>query len=152
MSVSYSPVLWNKQKKIYDRFILLFITTYLVLFTSLNILFRPNISIETLIIRAFGSLAIVLLHSILSIGPLSRLNRKFLVILYNRRHLGVIMFLTALIHGAFSIIQFHSLGNLNSFISLFISNMRYDSFISFSFSNFRIFCFAYFFAYGCHES
>jgi len=34
-----------------------------------------------------------LLHIILSIGPLCRLDSRFLPLLYNRRHLGVTMFL-----------------------------------------------------------
>ena len=62
-------------------------------------------------IRAFGWLAIFLLHVVLVIGPLSRINRNFLIVLYNRRHLGVTMFLVGLVHGIFSILQFHSLGN-----------------------------------------
>jgi nitrite reductase/ring-hydroxylating ferredoxin subunit/DMSO/TMAO reductase YedYZ heme-binding membrane subunit len=74
-----------------------------------------------------------MLHIILIIGPLSRLNNKFLPILYNRRHLGVSMFIAAFIHGGFSLFQFHALGNENPFYSLFTSNMEYDSLTNFPF-------------------
>ena len=58
---------------------------------------------EVLAIRALGACAIVLLHVILCIGPLARLNPRFLLILYNRRHLGVMTFFVALAHGLLSI-------------------------------------------------
>ena len=67
---------------------------------------------------ALGTAALLLLHVILCIGPLCRLDRRFLPLLYNRRHLGVTMFLLALAHGTFSIFQFHALGNLNPLVSL----------------------------------
>ena len=36
--------------------------------------------------RAFGACAFVMLTVILAIGPLARLDRRFLPLLYNRRH------------------------------------------------------------------
>ncbi|MCL3780606.1 (2Fe-2S)-binding protein [Prolixibacteraceae bacterium JC049] len=133
MSLSYKMILWNKQKKVYDIILFVLMMLYIVLFSSVTFVINPNTTIETLIIRAFGTLAILMLHIILAIGPLSRLNSKFLVLLYNRRHLGVSMFLAAFIHGAFSLIQFHSLGNTNVFYSLFTSNLDYFSLIDFPF-------------------
>lgn len=133
MAVNYQPVLWNRQKKRYDRLMVLLMVAYLVLFAGLTLATHSNTSLETLIIRAFGSLAIVMLHVILSIGPLARLNKQFLPLLYNRRHLGVSMFLVAAVHGVFSIIQFHTLGNVNPIVSLFTSNMDYNSLVNFPF-------------------
>lgn len=133
MGLDYQLVLWNKHKKTYDKIIVLSILLYIILFSVTTIVFNSETSIETLIIRAFGSLAIVMLHIILAIGPLSRLNSKFLPILYNRRHLGVSMFVAALIHGGFSIFQFHALGNVSPFYSLFTSNMDYNSLTNFPF-------------------
>jgi methionine sulfoxide reductase heme-binding subunit len=133
MSANYQPVLWNRQKKIYDGVIASGIVLYLLMFIGLNAVFYPEITAETLIIRAFGALAFLLLHIILAIGPLSRLNKKFLVLLYNRRHLGVTMFVMAAIHGIFSILQFHSGGDTNPLLSVFVSNTHYDSFIEFPF-------------------
>ncbi len=74
-----------------------------------------------------------MLHIILSIGPLCRINRQFLPLLYNRRHLGVTMFLVALTHGIFNIIQFHALGNVDPLPSLFTSNIHYGSLADFPF-------------------
>ena len=133
MSASYKGILWNRQKRIYDAVLWGMILLYLILFTFLNFRFDSKITPETLIIRATGTLALLLLHVILSIGPLSRIDKRFMVLLYNRRHLGVSMFLIALIHGTFSIAQFHSLGNVNPFVSLFTSNIHYTSFINFPF-------------------
>ena len=74
-----------------------------------------------------------MLHLILVIGPLTRLNTRFLPLLYNRRHLGVAMFLAALIHGVFAIIQNHALGTVNPIYSIFTSNMDYSSLTNFPF-------------------
>lgn len=133
MGLDYQLVLWNKNKKTYDKIIVLSMVLYLFLFASITLVFNAQTSIETLIIRAFGSLAILMLHVILVIGPLCRLNTKFLPILYNRRHLGVSMFFAALIHGGFSMFQFHALGNTNPIYSLFTSNLDYNSLTNFPF-------------------
>ncbi len=133
MAVGYQLVQWNPQKKSYDKVMIYLMVLYLVLFVLFQLLFSPDITIETLIIRATGTLAFLMLHVILCIGPLSRLNDKFLPLLYNRRHLGVSMFLIALIHGIFNLIQFHALGNVNPLLSLFTSNLHYNSLINFPF-------------------
>ncbi len=133
MSSNYEAVLWNKQKKQYDKLIVLFIVIYLVVFSGITIITNPDTSYATMLIRAFGSLAIVMLHVILWIGPLARLNSKFLPLLYNRRHLGVSMFLMTLVHAVIAIIQFHALGNVNPIASIFTSNMDYTSLTNFPF-------------------
>ena len=133
MSVAYQAVGWNRQKKIYDRTMLIGMVGYLVIFIAVTLATHPQITAETLIIRGFGTLALVLLHIILSIGPLARLNPRFLPLLYNRRHLGVAMFVTALVHGLFSIIQFHVLGNLNPLVNVWVGNSSYNSLSQFPF-------------------
>ena len=120
MGLDYQMVLWNKYKKTYDKTIVIGMLFYLIAFATVALIFNTETSIETLIIRAFGSLAIIMLHIVLVIGPLCRLNNRFLPILFNRRHLGVSMFIAALIHGGFSIFQFHALGNTNPIYSIFI--------------------------------
>ncbi|MFT3678911.1 MAG: ferric reductase-like transmembrane domain-containing protein [Ferruginibacter sp.] len=133
MSVGYAAVGWNRQKKIYDWLIAGFCIVYLAVFTGITISLNPDYTFETLLIRSTSTLAVLLLHVILSIGPLTRLNKKFLPLLYNRRHLGVTMFCIAAVHGAFSIMQFHALGNVNPFISLFTSNTKFSSLSGFPF-------------------
>jgi sulfoxide reductase heme-binding subunit YedZ len=145
MSVSYSAVGWNRQKKIYDWLIFAFCIGYLTIFTSLNLLFNEQVTFETLLIRSTSTLAVLLLHVILAIGPLCRLNKKFLPLLYNRRHLGVTMFCIALVHGSFSIFQFHALGNVNPFSSLFTSNTQFNSIPQFPFQVLGFFALVIFF-------
>lgn len=139
MSLNYAPVLWNQQKKRYDRIMLGLMLLYLGLFIGFHLLFHPDTSIETLIIRATATLATLMLHVILTIGPLSRLDVRFLPLLYNRRHLGVSMFLVALIHGVFCIIQFHTLGDTNPLVSVFTSNLHYNSLALFPFQSLGFF-------------
>lgn len=133
MAIDYKLIIWNPFKKQYDKIIVLGMLLFIIIFAVITFLFNSETSIETLIIRSFGSLALIMLHIILAIGPLSRLNDKFLPILYNRRHLGVSMFIVALVHGGFSIIQFHTLGDVNPIYSIFTSNMDYNSITNFPF-------------------
>jgi sulfoxide reductase heme-binding subunit YedZ len=79
------------------------------------------------LIRALAAAAFTLLNVILCIGPLARLNPRFLPLLYNRRHLGVMMFTLALAHGVFSIVQLHSAGTLNPLVSLLVGNARHTT-------------------------
>ena len=99
MSAGYRAVLWNRQKRIYDAVLAGGIALYCGTFIGVGAILHPNATAETLIIRALGTCAFLLLHIILCIGPLARLDRRFLPMLYNRRHLGVTMFLLALGHG-----------------------------------------------------
>ena len=133
MSTAYAAVGWNRQKKIYDSFIALFCISYLVLFCGLTLVFNSEVTFETLLIRSTSTLALLLLHVILSIGPLTRLNKKFLPFLYNRRHLGVTMFCMAAVHGIFSIFQFHGLGNVNPVVSVLTSNTNFGNLPAFPF-------------------
>ena len=114
MSTTYRPVAWNPQKRRYDLVAACLIGGFLVVALALQAVLRPELTIETLLIRALGAAAFTLLHVILCIGPLARLDRRFLPLLYNRRHLGVMMFTLALGHGVFSIVQFHAVRHAQS--------------------------------------
>jgi methionine sulfoxide reductase heme-binding subunit len=127
MSTTYRTVAWNPQKRRYDVVAGGLLLAFLVLFLSVQATLRPELTIETLLIRAVGAAAFTLVHVILCIGPLARLDRRFLPLLYNRRHLGVMMFTLALAHGVFSTIQFHSAGTLNPLVSVLVSNSRYTT-------------------------
>lgn len=122
MSVSYQAVQWNRQKKIYDWLLIFGIVLYMAVFVGLTLLFFPHIMIEIMLMRAFGTAAIILLHIILCIGPLARLNRNFLPILYNRRHMGVTMFILALAHSVLAMITYHVGSDLIPLVSVFVSD------------------------------
>lgn len=133
MSVSYQAVGWNRQKKIYDLTLVGGIVIYLAAFVAGSLALQPEITIESALIRGFGTGALLLLHVILSIGPLCRLDRRWLPLLYNRRHLGIAMFVLALAHGGFATVQFHVLGTLNPLVNVLVGNSRYDSLGEFPF-------------------
>lgn len=133
MSVQYIPVIWNPFKTKYDLIFVAFVILYLTGFISLSMYLYPQLIIDTIIIRSFGTLAIIILHVILAIGPLSRINKSFLPILYNRRHLGVSMFLIVSVHAVYSIIFFHGFGINNPLYSLFTANTHYESLTFFPF-------------------
>lgn len=133
MGHQYVAIGWNRQKKLYDLYILLFAGLYLLGFNFISQQISPDITFETLFIRSTGSLAILLLHVILCIGPLCRLFPKLLPLLYNRRHLGVSMALLATAHGVFSIIQFHTQGDTAPLTSLLTSNTNFTDFGQFPF-------------------
>jgi nitrite reductase/ring-hydroxylating ferredoxin subunit/DMSO/TMAO reductase YedYZ heme-binding membrane subunit len=139
MSLQYQAIGWNRQKKIYDSILAAGVVLYLAIFVGAGALLYPTATAETLLIRGFGTLALLLLHVILCIGPLCRLDKRFLPLLYNRRHLGVTMFLMATVHGVFSIVQFHALGNVSPLVSLFISNTRFGSLAQFPFQSLGFF-------------
>ncbi len=108
MSAGYRAISWNRQKRLYDGVLAAGIAGYLALFVALELAVHPDATIETTLIRALGTAAFLLLHVMLAIGPLCRLDRRFLPLLYNRRHLGVTMFLLGLAHGGFALLQFHA--------------------------------------------
>jgi sulfoxide reductase heme-binding subunit YedZ len=118
VSVTYRAVGWNTNKRRYDVVAMAAVVTYLLVFCALHAWHQPAVTIETLLIRALGSAALLLLHLILAIGPLARLDARVLPLLYNRRHLGVLMFLLAAGHGVFAIVQFHSGGTLHPIVSV----------------------------------
>ncbi|GAB5518693.1 MAG: hypothetical protein RhofKO_09440 [Rhodothermales bacterium] len=132
MGLSYHAVGWNRQKRRYDLALWLGIVVYLGAFIGMGAA-TSHATIETLLIRGLGSGAFVLLHLILAIGPLSRLSPRFMALLYNRRHMGVSMFLLALGHGIFATIQFHTLGTLNPLVSILAGNDMYASISAFPF-------------------
>ncbi len=159
MSVGYKAVQWNRQKIIYDLILLLTVVCYLWVFMTLTQQSGSDLDTHGVAIRAYGSAAFILLHVILSIGPLSRLSPKFLPLLFNRRHMGVTMFFLALAHvdgwkflklpwelwgakapkfpwdfnGALT--WYHDFGDLDPLVSLFVGNRHYGDFIQFPFES-----------------
>ncbi len=138
MSLKYKAVGWNRQKKIYDRVLLGGVAAYLLVFIAAGHVLHPQATAETLVIRGLGTAALLLLHVILSIGPLCRLDPRFLPLLYNRRHMGVTMFVLGLAHAGFALFQFHALGNVNPLVSVLASNTRVDSLSEFPFEWFGL--------------
>jgi nitrite reductase/ring-hydroxylating ferredoxin subunit/DMSO/TMAO reductase YedYZ heme-binding membrane subunit len=133
VSAGYVAVGWSPGKRRYDAVVWSASVLYLAVYLGVGFWQRPEATAETLLIRALGTLAIALLQVILAIGPLARLDRRFLPLLWNRRHLGVTMFSFALAHGALALFQFHALGDRNPLLSLLTSNTRWGSLAQFPF-------------------
>ena len=136
MSLGYVAVQWSGHKRVYDLVVAGAVVAYLAVFalvTSLLWSGEEAVSPPILAMRATGSCAIVMLHVILCIGPLARLDRRFLPVLYNRRHLGVMTFVVALIHGIIAVGFYHGFGALNPLVSLLGINAEYGSLTAFPF-------------------
>lgn len=138
MSHDYKMVTWTGFKKKFDRWMLLGIALYLVVFVGVSTVSQPQgesfAPIQTLI-RATGTLAFGLLTFILCIGPLARLSSRFKPLLYNRRHIGVTTFLIAFVHAGLVIMWYHSFSEMNPLVSVLVSNPLYDSISGFPFES-----------------
>ena len=130
MSHTLVAISWTPFKKRYDLVLVSAIVAYLVAFSGVGFALFPNITPEILLIRAFGTAALILLQFILVIGPAARLDRRWLPVLANRRHAGVSCFVLALIHGVLVILTYHAGGSLDPLVSVFVSDagMRASAF------------------------
>jgi nitrite reductase/ring-hydroxylating ferredoxin subunit/DMSO/TMAO reductase YedYZ heme-binding membrane subunit len=136
VSVKYAAVKWNRNKRVYDGLLAAGIALYLAMFFLVGKLaWRGDRALgdEVLLLRALGTCAYLLLHVVLCIGPLARFDRRFLPVLYNRRHLGVATFLVSLAHGALATGYYHGFGRLNPLVSLLSTNTQYGSLAAFPF-------------------
>lgn len=136
MSAGYKAITWSSHKRVYDAVAVGAALGFIGLFVGVSKLASsaPNaIGDEVLLLRATGACAIVLLHVILCIGPLSRLDKRWLPVLSNRRHLGVLTFLVALVHGVVATGYYHGFGEVPALVSLLTSNTNYTSLSAFPF-------------------
>ena len=138
MSVRYSGVQWNRFKLVYDAIALAAIAAFIVLFEAVlrrHLSGSQQLSEPVRHMRAFGSCAFLLLSLILSIGPLARLDRRFVPLLYNRRHLGVLMCTIGWLHAYHVLGFYHAYSNIPRFESL----LTYDTAITSASLPFQLF-------------
>ncbi len=134
MSVGYKAVLWNRQKLWYDALLVVAVVGYVSAYRWLAPIIDPHAESWNVRMRAYGSAAFILLHVILSIGPLARLDRRFLPLLYNRRHMGVTMCILALLHLNVALTWYHDFSPfVEPWVSLLVSNTRITSIPQFPF-------------------
>lgn len=101
MSVLYRPVNWTPAKLVYDAVLIAAVGIYLLAYQRLGARLIGNTlppDGPTVAMMAYGTCAFLLLTLALSIGPLAKLDARFLPLLYNRRHLGVITAIVATGH------------------------------------------------------
>ncbi|MEO9530924.1 Rieske 2Fe-2S domain-containing protein [Roseibium sp.] len=141
MSVQYTPVIWNRNKIVYDAVLLIAVALYLYLFIRVGPSFedvtRP-IDGAILRMRAFGSCAFLMLTVILCIGPLARLDRRFLPLLYNRRHFGVMTAGIAAVHANYVLGWYFNFSPTDQYVALLSSNTSYGQILGFPFEAFGI--------------
>lgn len=138
MAHGYKAVTWTPFKKRFDTWMLAGVGIYLTGFIAVSTLAMPDGESFTpvqIMIRATGTLSFLMLTFILCVGPLARLTPRFKPLLYNRRHLGVTTFLIALVHAGLVTLWYHGFSDLNPFVSLLVSNPRYDSISGFPFES-----------------
>jgi methionine sulfoxide reductase heme-binding subunit len=142
MSVAFRAVQWNRDKIVYDAILFVGVTLYIGIFMAAGRWWlRPAedaATWEILRIRAFGSCAFLMLAIILSIGPLARLDSRFLRLLCNRRHIGVLTFFIASAHGWFTLNWFLSRGKWSDFVSVVTNLPNYRSITHFPFATLGI--------------
>lgn len=138
------PVQWNRNKWLYDGVLLLLVAGYILTYTRLAPLLADGPPIDTAIVRmrAFGSCAFLMLTAILCIGPLARLDRRFLPVLYNRRHFGVLTAVVAGAHLGAVLGWYHAFAPVDPWVSLLSSNPAFDSVAGFPFEYLGLFAFA----------
>jgi nitrite reductase/ring-hydroxylating ferredoxin subunit/DMSO/TMAO reductase YedYZ heme-binding membrane subunit len=138
MSHAYRAVTWTPFKKLFDAWMLTGMAVYLAAFVITAWIAPPpgeSFTPVQVLIRATGTLAFLQLSFLLCIGPLARLTPRFKPFLYNRRHLGVATFVMALAHSGLVTLWYHGFADLNPFVSLLVSNPRYDSIAGFPFES-----------------
>jgi len=136
MSTGYVAVQWSRHKRIYDSIVAAAIVVYIGLFFLVTWLVTDAERLPSgpvLLMRATGSCAFILLHLILCIGPAARFMPRLLPVLYNRRHLGVMTFLVALVHGLVVVGFYHGFGDVNPLVSLLGINANFNSLAGFPF-------------------
>ena len=141
MSVKYVPVIWNRNKYVVDAVFLIAVALYLSAFFYLAPKFEPLATAYDDQIRAmmaYGTCAFFMLSFILMIGLLARLDERFLPILYNRRHFGVMTCGLALLHANAVLSWYFSFSPRTPLVGLLTANTSFSQFIGFPFELFGI--------------
>lgn len=142
MSVKYIPVTWNLSKWIYDFIVIVGIVLYIWIYITVAPAFqdvtRP-LDGAVLKMKAFGSCAFIMLSFILCIGPLSRLDKRFLPLLYNRRHFGVLTCSVAFTHASLVVDWYFNFSLTDRYVGLLAANTSYGQLLGFPFEALGIF-------------
>jgi len=142
MSVKYVPVQWGMNKWLYDAVLIACVVAYVWIFLALGVpdadTTRP-VDGAIVRMRAFGSCAFMMLTVILCIGPLARLDQRFLPLLYNRRHFGVLTTVVALSHAIAVLDWYFAFSPTPKIEALLIANTSYGQWLGFPFEALGLF-------------
>ncbi|MEM6849233.1 MAG: Rieske 2Fe-2S domain-containing protein [Pseudomonadota bacterium] len=142
MSVKFVPVQWTINKWLYDAVLIALVAVYIWMFIRVGNaaadVTRP-VDGATVRMRAFGTCAFFMLSFVLAIGPLARLDKRWLPLLYNRRHFGVITAVVAATHASFVMGWYYAFSPTDAYEALLISNLAYNTVVGFPFEALGIF-------------
>ncbi|MEM0946386.1 MAG: Rieske 2Fe-2S domain-containing protein [Pseudomonadota bacterium] len=141
MSVKYIPVQWNPNKWWYDTIMLAGVGAFLWVFVHIvpeHVDHSRPVDRQIHLMRAFGACAFVMLSVILAIGPLARLDSRFLPLLYNRRHFGVMTLFVALSHASYVLDWYFAFSPTPRLEALLSSNTSFGQVGGFPFEIFGI--------------
>ncbi|MCR9085583.1 MAG: ferric reductase-like transmembrane domain-containing protein [Rhodobacteraceae bacterium] len=142
MSDRYVPVQWNPNKWLYDAVLIACVAAYILIYLNLG---NPAADVTRpadgaiVRMRAFGTCAFFMLTAILCIGPLARLDRRFLPLLYNRRHFGVITAVVAVTHSTYVLNWYFAFSPTPRLEALLGANTSYGQLLGFPFEAFGVF-------------
>jgi nitrite reductase/ring-hydroxylating ferredoxin subunit/DMSO/TMAO reductase YedYZ heme-binding membrane subunit len=145
MSASLVAVSWNRVKFIYDGVLLAAIGAYILIYVRLVPTLQPYaraVDDRILHMQAFGTCAFLMLTFILCLGPLARLDRRFLPLLYNRRHFGVLTAAVAATHAYYVLNWYFDDSPTDPYVAMLGSNTSYGQILGFPFEAFGIFALA----------
>lgn len=140
MSVAYKPVGWNANKIFYDVALAAAVCGYLWIFTIVAQGLGPAARFDdsTIEMRAYGSCAFLMLSLILCIGPLARLDPRFLPLLYNRRHFGVMTCIVAVLHARHVLAWYFAFSSVDPYVAMLSSNPSFGRLAGFPFELFGV--------------
>jgi nitrite reductase/ring-hydroxylating ferredoxin subunit/DMSO/TMAO reductase YedYZ heme-binding membrane subunit len=135
MSANFRAVQWNRRKITYDTAVLAGIAAVIGGFILIGARLDPPKNLPDWIdlrLRACGFCAFLMITLILCIGPLARIDPRLLPLLYNRRHLGVMAFGVALVHGSSVFDWFYVQDSLPDLAAEMTDPANYTKFIGFT--------------------
>jgi nitrite reductase/ring-hydroxylating ferredoxin subunit/DMSO/TMAO reductase YedYZ heme-binding membrane subunit len=130
MTDRYVPIGWSRTKFIYDAILVVCVVAFLVCFNAAAQRVGALTTVTdqgSLPIRSFGLCALLLMTVALAIGPLARIDKRFLPLLYNRRHLGVVTFGVAAAH-VFAVFDWYlAFSPIDPWLGLLVSDTNFHS-------------------------
>lgn len=120
MSSGYKAVQWNAHKRAYDAAVVSAVVAFIGVYAGVSAaaLGENSPGPEVLVLRGLGISALGLLHVALSIGPMARLWPGLAPLLYNRRHLGVIIAGIGCLHGLIAVGYYGGFGVRNPVLAV----------------------------------
>ncbi|MBA4027701.1 MAG: (2Fe-2S)-binding protein [Planctomyces sp.] len=135
MSAGYKAVQWNAHKRAYDAAAVSAVVVFVGVYVGVSAaaLGPDSPGPEVLALRGLGLCGLTLLHAALCIGPMARLWPGLSPLLYNRRHLGVMIATIGASHAAIAVGYYGGFGVRNPVLAVVDSAPTFGSVSRFPF-------------------